>query len=55
MVALVDTHRIEAIVAMQNRWVCERPYLDLLAKLAQQKLEQSRQRFEVLRQAIEKL
>lgn len=54
MLALVDTHRIEAVVAMENKWVCNREYLELNAMLAEQKLTVSRSRFEALRVAIDK-
>lgn len=52
MVTLIDTHRIEAILAHDGARVCTDEYIMLLARLATEKLKLSRDRFETLRKAI---
>jgi tRNA wybutosine-synthesizing protein 3 len=48
-VTLIDTHRIETLIALGNRMLIDEEYLKILVSLANTKLKISRQRFERLR------
>jgi tRNA(Phe) wybutosine-synthesizing methylase Tyw3 len=48
-VTLVDTHRIETLLAIGNRILVTEGYFKTLVSLANVKLKISRQRFETLR------
>ncbi|PRP78295.1 hypothetical protein PROFUN_13829 [Planoprotostelium fungivorum] len=53
MVALVDTHRIEAPLAIDGRVLVSREYVEKLFAAAREKLKKGRARFEMMRRAIE--
>lgn len=54
MLALVDTHRIEAILARKGKILVHEDYVHELVRSANHKLDKSRRRMEALRLAIEK-
>eukprot|EP01124_Arcella_intermedia_P020870 TRINITY_DN2843_c0_g1_i1.p1 TRINITY_DN2843_c0_g1~~TRINITY_DN2843_c0_g1_i1.p1 ORF type:complete len:333 (-),score=93.49 TRINITY_DN2843_c0_g1_i1:89-1045(-) len=55
MVALVDTHNIQTLIALQGEIVVPLPYLHLLAEQAKHKLSISRQRFDTLKDELNRL
>jgi len=54
MVTLVDTQKIDTLIAQKNKLVIDKEYLKLLIEAGNRKLMISRQRFENLRVCIEK-
>lgn len=53
MLTLVDTYKIEALVAKDNKILITQDYMNLLVESANRKLVATRERFEKLRKVID--